>query len=187
VLNLGGLLDLSRLESGTVNVNWQAIYLQDIFSAIHAHESTAAGRKGLRLSFRPTTALVMTDPMLLERSVRNLVSNAIRYTERGGVLVGVRRRAGGQRLLIEVWDTGIGIPTTDQAAIFDEFVQLGDVPPPQGLGLGLAIIRRSIDMLGYRLALRSVPGRGSCFRIELPALTDRTAQPLARMKEEDRG
>ena len=182
---LTGLLDLSRLESGTVKVNWQAIYLQDIFSAIHTHESTAAGRKGLRLSFRPTSALVMTDPMLLERSVRNLVSNAIRYTERGGVLVGVRRRAGGQRLLIEVWDTGIGIPTTDQAAIFDEFVQLGDVPHPQGLGLGLAIIRRSIDMLGYRLALRSVPGRGSCFRIELPALTDQTAHPLARMKEEE--
>lgn len=182
---LTGLLDLSRLESGTVNLKRQAIYLQDIFTAIHAHESTAAGRKGLRLSFRPTSALVRTDPMLLERSVRNLVSNAIRYTERGGVLVGVRRRAGGQRLLIEVWDTGIGIPTTDQAAIFDDFVQLGDVPHPQGLGLGLAIVRRSIDMLGYRLSLRSMPGRGSCFRIELSALTDQTGQPLARVTEKE--
>ncbi|NRT55294.1 ATP-binding response regulator [Sphaerotilus uruguayifluvii] len=172
---LKGLLDLSRLEAGTVRPRPQPVALQPLLDAIASHEGEAARRKGLRLRLRPSAATVVSDPVLLEQILRNLVSNAVRYTERGGVLVGVRRR--GERLQIDVIDTGVGIAPEDQQAVFEEFVQLdtrigaprgpalGD--SSRGLGLGLSIVQRSAALLGHRLLLDSRPGRGSRFSLQL--------------------
>lgn len=165
-----GLLDLSRLDAGTTRTSVQPLRLQALFDAIAVHEAEHARSRGLRLRFRPTALAVRSDPVLLEQILRNLVSNALRYTRRGGVLVAARRRQGG--VLLQVWDTGVGIAQDDQAAIFEEFVQVGN-PARQrlaegGMGLGLAIVRRSADLLGHRLGLASKPGRGSCFSVWLP-------------------
>jgi signal transduction histidine kinase/ActR/RegA family two-component response regulator len=166
---LNGLMDLSRLEPGTLKPRLQTVSLAWIFDAISRHEHPAAALKGLSLTFRATPLAVDSDPVLLDQIVRNFVSNAIRYTERGGVLVTARRRRG-NKVLLQVWDTGCGIPADAQADVFEEFVQL-DNPGrdrSRGQGLGLAIARRSADAMGHALHLRSVPGRGSCFGIELP-------------------
>jgi signal transduction histidine kinase len=180
-----GLLDLSRLDEGPVARPRQAVALQALFQAIAAHEEPAALAKGLRLRFRPTPRVVMSDPLLLEQILRNLVGNAIRYTDRGGVLVAARANAAGVQL--QVWDTGRGIAPADQQRVFEAFVQL-DNPGrdrSKGQGLGLAIVRRSADLLGHRLGLCSVPGRGSCFTLMLPPATlpqqvDTPADNLAR-------
>jgi signal transduction histidine kinase/ActR/RegA family two-component response regulator len=165
---LAGLLDLSRLESGTVQPRRERVMLQTLFDAIDAHEFQAARHKGLDLRFRPTRLAVLSDALLLEQILRNLVSNALRYTDHGGILVVARRR--GTQVLLQVWDTGRGIPANQQAAVFEEFVQLGNRARDSrlGLGLGLAIVRRAANLLGHPIQLRSQPGRGSCFSIELP-------------------
>lgn len=166
---LGGLLDLSRFEAGTVSPKREPIDVQALFTAVSSHSEETARMKGLRVHFRCAPGLgVRSDPLLLEQILRNLVSNALRYTQRGGVLVTARRR--GQQALLQVWDTGIGIPAEQQSAIFEEFVQLNNPARERtrGLGLGLAIVQRAAALLGHRLLLRSVPGRGSCFGVELP-------------------
>lgn len=179
---LGGLLDLSRFEAGTVSPKREPVDVQTLFNAVASHSHEAARVKGLRIRFRCAAGLgVRTDPLLLEQILRNLVSNALRYTERGGVLVTARRRR--RQVWIQVWDTGIGIPVDQQGAIFEEFVQLHNPARERtrGLGLGLAIVQRAAALLGHRLLLRSVPGRGSCFGVELPASTPPAApvRPLA--------
>jgi len=176
---LQGLMDLSRLESGTVQPRVQAVPLAPLFDAIDLHEQTAAVLKDLRLHFQARELAVLSDPVLLDQIVRNLVSNAVRYTERGGVLVSARRR-GRDRVLLQVWDTGRGIEAEAQAAVFEEFVQL-DNPGRErskGLGLGLAIVQRSARLLGHEISLRSVPGRGSCFTLELTLAPQRAALPV---------
>lgn len=167
---LAGLLDLSRLDSGGLRVAREVVALGPLLEAVAAHEREAAARKGLRLRLRvPAGAAVLGDAVLIEQLLRNLVANALRYTERGGVLVGVQRRAACWR--IAVWDTGRGIPADQQARVFEDFVQL-DNPQrdrAQGLGLGLAIVRRAAALLDTVVRLRSTSGRGSCFGFELPA------------------
>ncbi|HKX44151.1 MAG TPA: hybrid sensor histidine kinase/response regulator, partial [Burkholderiaceae bacterium] len=166
---LKGLMDLSRLESGTITPRLQPIALAPLFEAIDLHEQPAAAAKNLRLRFRRTPLAVLADPVLLEQIVRNLVDNAVRYTDRGGVLVGVRLRRP-DRVLLQVWDSGRGIAPESQASVFEEFVQLDNPGRDRhkGLGLGLAIVQRSVRLLGQRITLRSTPGRGSCFTLELP-------------------
>ena len=176
---LTGLLDLSQLESGVVRPDPVAVRLSDVFSAIEAHEQPGAALKGLRLRLRPTTVVVRSDPVMLERIVRNLVANAVRYTAQGGVLVAARRRGGMVRL--EVRDTGIGIAPEHQHTIFQEFVQL-DNPGrdrSRGMGLGLAIVQRSAALLGHRIGVASTPGKGSCFWLELPQAHAPAALPQA--------
>lgn len=165
---LGGLLDLSRFEAGTISPRREPVNLQALFDAIESHAGETARRKGLTLRLRNTPLGARSDPLLLEQIVRNLVSNALRYTERGGVLVVARRRR--RHVVVQVWDTGIGIPKDQQAAVFEEFVQLHNPAREgtRGLGLGLAIVQRAVGLLGHRLWLRSEPGRGSCFSLELP-------------------
>jgi signal transduction histidine kinase len=181
---LKGLLDLSRLEAGTVQPRFEVIELQALFDAIAAHVSEAARHKGLKLRLRPTPLAVRSDRVLLEQIVRNLISNAVRYTERGGVLVSARRR--GHNVVLQVWDTGNGIAADQQERIFEEFVQGSGLIPARpgtaaarsgrrnaegnvGLGLGLAIVRRAVQLLGHRLNLASQPGRGSCFALSMDA------------------
>lgn len=174
---LSGLLDLSRFEAGAVQPHPTTLPLSEIFAAIGANEQVHAAHKRLRLRLRPTDLQVRSDRVLLERILRNLVANALRYTTRGGVLVAARRR--GEHVRIEVRDTGVGIAAEHQQTIFEEFVQVQ--APAQGstlgMGLGLAIVRRSATMLGHRIGVTSTPGRGSCFWIELPRVAAEFGAP----------
>ena len=172
---LKGLLDLSRLDAGTVPAQLAAVPLQPLFDAIAAHEAASAAAKGLTLRFRASGLSVRSDALLLEQMLRNLVGNALRCTARGGVLVAARRR--GEQVLLQVWDSGRGLTPAQQATAFDEFVQFDGDRAGAGLGLGLAIVQRSARLLGHGLQLRSQPGRGSCFAIELPR--ERRARPRA--------
>ena len=179
---LRGLLDLSRLDpGGAAAPRHQPVALQALFDAIATHELPAAQARGQRLRFVPTRRVVQSDPLLLEQVLRNLVGNALRYTQRGGVLVAARRGAGGVRL--QVWDTGQGIALADQQRVFEPFVQLANPERDRrkGQGLGLAIVRRSVDLLGHPLGLRSVPERGSCFTILLPRAPAPVARPDAAL------
>jgi signal transduction histidine kinase len=172
---LVGLLDISRLDAGAVKPEFQSVCLHDVFQAVKVHELSAAESKGLTLRFRMPRndtgkhITVLTDPVLLHSVLRNLVANAIRYTERGGVLVAARRR-GRHRLRIEVWDTGIGIAPDQRERIFEEFYQVGNTARDRsrGIGLGLAIVRRTAGVLGEQITLTSHVGKGSRFAIELP-------------------
>lgn len=174
---LSGLLDLSRFEAGAVQPHPTTLHLDEIFAAIGANEQVHAAHKRLRLRLRPTRLQVHSDRVLLERILRNLVGNALRYTTRGGVLVAARRR--GEHVRIEVRDTGVGIAAEHQQTIFEEFVQVQASAQGStlGMGLGLAIVRRSATMLGHRIGLSSTPGRGSCFWIELPLATTSSGAP----------
>ena len=171
-----GLLDISKLEAGVVAAHPTAVPVQGMLDALELAFAAEAAAKGLRLHVRPCAAWVTSDAALLQRIVGNLLGNAIRYTARGGVVVGCRRRAG--QLHIEVWDTGIGIPPDQHQAVFTEFYQLaphgnlrGD-----GLGLGLAIVARLCALLGHGISVQSQPGRGSCFRVSLPLTSARPTQ-----------
>lgn len=168
---LKGLLDLSRLDSGTVDVQRRRVRLQPLLEAVTNHEMESARRKGLRLRIRATDAVVWTDPVLLEQVLRNLVGNAIRHTARGGVLVGMRRR--GDAWVLQVWDSGPGIAPDDQQRIFEAFVQLANPARErsQGLGLGLAIVQRAAKLMDHTVTVRSAVGQGSVFSVTMPAAT----------------
>jgi signal transduction histidine kinase/CheY-like chemotaxis protein len=162
------LLDISKLEAGAVTAQSEDFPISAVLDAIHAQFAPVAQEKALRLKVLPNDARVHSDPVLLQRVLSNFVSNAVRYTERGGVLVACRRR--GRDLQIGVWDTGCGIPEDHREDIFREFVQLDspDRDRGKGLGLGLAIVARLATLLGSRVQLKSVPGRGSMFAIGVP-------------------
>lgn len=165
---LRGLLDQSRLEAGVLEVRPQPVRLADLFAEIGRDLDAEAQSKGLRLRLRPGGHTVVSDPTLLGQILRNLAGNAIRYTSRGGVLMVARRRHGGG-LRVQVWDTGRGIAPELQSTAFEEFRQLESPGPGSpGLGLGLSIAERNARLLGARLWLRSTPGRGSCFSLDLP-------------------
>lgn len=165
---LNTLLDFSRIDAGVVQPKVQPFSLQSLLHQIENDLAPLADAKGLVYRSRETTRLALSDTTLVGMILRNLVSNAIRYTHQGGVLVACRLRP--QTLVVEVWDTGIGIAAADQAEIFREFHQLGNPERDRqkGLGLGLAIAERLAKALGHRLWLSSTPNRGSVFRLELP-------------------
>jgi len=162
------LLDISRLDAGVIEVNRRAIVLQPILDRLCRDHAAEASAKGLTLREVPSASVIDTDPVLLERILRNFVANAVRHTASGKVLVGCRRRR--KKLAVQVWDTGPGIAEPDRQRIFEEYVQLGNPERDRakGLGLGLAIVRRLAGLLGCELVLRSWPGRGSCFEILVP-------------------
>jgi signal transduction histidine kinase len=165
------LLDITRIDSGGVEVHDQHFEVGDILRKLRLHFEPAAFEKGLALRLRGGQRVVFADPLLVERILRNLVSNAIRYTEDGSVLVSCRQR--GDRVLLQVWDSGPGIREAEQQKIFDEFYQVphtGAVSPDQrkGLGLGLAIVRRLAALMSAPLAMRSEVGHGTVFTLELP-------------------
>jgi len=162
------LLDISKLDAGIVDVQRHSFPVQPILDRICREHIDEARHKGIRLAQSPCSAVIYTDPILLERILRNLVSNAVRYTDTGGVLVGCRLRVNAIR--IDVLDTGPGIAPAFQERVFQEYFQLQNPERDRarGLGLGLAIVRRLTDLLDCKLALRSVPGKGSCFSLTLP-------------------
>jgi signal transduction histidine kinase len=165
---LDALLDISRLDAGVVKPTLQAFPVSQLWEALRSEIGTSAQEKQLTLRLRPSELWLMSDPSLLHRIMLNVASNAVRYTRRGGVLIDCRRR--GNRALLEVWDTGIGIPPEAQSEVFKEFVQL-DNPErdrSKGLGLGLAIVERTAQLLGHPINLNSIPGKGTRLRIEVP-------------------
>jgi two-component system, sensor histidine kinase len=159
------LLDISRLDAGVVRARLDTISLAEVFERLSFEYAQVAKQKGLSLHVMDTSVYVRSDPTLLARIVRNLVANAVRYTERGRVTIGCRRR--GDQVSVEVWDTGPGIPEEKYAEVFHEFAQLGNPERDRrkGLGLGLAIVQRLAKLLGHGVELRSRVGRGSVFAV----------------------
>ena len=165
---LDSLLDISRLDVGVLDRQIKHFPLQPLLERIDVDYRREAELRGQRLRLRPTSLWVESDPLLLERILHNLISNALRYSPGGTILLACRKR--GRRVRIEVRDNGPGIAPEAQEAVFQEFVQL-DNPErnrAKGLGLGLAIVRRLTDLLGHPLELRSSPGCGALFAVELP-------------------
>lgn len=165
------LLDITRIDSGGVDVHPQDFAVADLYRKLRLHFEPLAFEKGLALRFRGAQHMALADPLLVERILRNLVSNAIRYTTDGSVLVSCRQR--GDRLMLQVWDTGPGIAESEQARVFEEFYQVPNGPRTdanqrKGLGLGLAIVKRLADLIDAPIRLRSQPARGTVFTLELP-------------------
>lgn len=162
------LLDISRLDAGQVKPRVEHFKASIVFDRIRATYAPNAAEKGLRLKVHESSLTLFSDPALLFRILSNLVANAIRYTNSGGVLVGVRRRKG--KISVEVWDTGIGIPDDQQEKVFEEFYQLNNPERDRrkGLGLGLSTVQRVATLMGCPLTLRSKVGKGTMFAIEIP-------------------
>ena len=165
---LASLLDVSKLDAGAIRPEPCEFMMETLLEKIRVEFEPMARAKRLDLRVRDCPLWVYGDPTLIERIVRNLVSNAVRYTHQGKILVGCRRRAG--KLRIGVYDTGIGIPADDQELIFEEFVQLGNEQRDRenGIGLGLSIVDRLARLQGLPLTLRSSVGVGSMFCVEIP-------------------
>lgn len=165
---LNTLMDFSKVDAGVVKPQMQPFALQPLFRKLEREMAPLAEEKGLAFRMRDTSVILHADPALVEMILRNLVLNAIRYTERGALLLACRRR--GARAWLEVWDTGIGIPADQHEAVFREFHQLGNPERDRhkGLGLGLAIVQGLARAMSVDITLRSEPGRGSVFRLALP-------------------
>jgi signal transduction histidine kinase len=188
---LEALLDMSRLDAGAVPVRRQALTLAPMLEHLVRGQAATAGRKGLRLGLRLSEGLrsghigVVSDPVLLERMLTNLLTNAVRYTAQGGVLLTAREREG--EVELRVLDSGVGIAPDQLPHVFREFYRVpglaaGDDP---GLGLGLAIVRRLTDLLGHRLDVRSAPGRGSVFTLRLPRVSGEAVPEATGMASTD--
>jgi signal transduction histidine kinase/CheY-like chemotaxis protein len=167
----GELLDITRIDSGGVDVQPAPVRLKELFARLRLHFEPIAFEKGLVLNFHGEQHVAQADPVLLERVLRNLVSNAIRYSDDGGVIVSCRPRAG--QLLLQVWDSGIGIGEASLPRIFDEFFQAQSQRPLEahqrkGLGLGLAIVKRLAGLMEAPISVRSRVGHGTVFSITVP-------------------
>ena len=168
----GELLDLSRLDAGAVAIEPQPVRLETLYARLRLSVEPAARAKGLALEFRGAALCVLADPVALERMLRNLAANAIRYTDTGAVRVIARAR--GAQVRLQVWDTGVGIPPSAMPRLFEEFYQAHPARPAgpgerKGMGLGLSIVARLAALSGCRVSVRSREGRGSVFGLELPA------------------
>ncbi len=165
---LNALLDSSTLEAGTVEPRVSDFPIHSMLTRLAQEFEPQAAAKGLDLRTVPSSAVVRSDPVLLERMLRNLLNNALRYTQRGGILLGCRRM--GARLSFVVADSGIGIPAEKQQAVFEDFFQIGNPERDRsrGLGLGLPIVARMARLLDHPISVRSTPGRGSAFAISVP-------------------
>ncbi len=178
---LNSLLATVQTETTAVLTNVRTFPLRSILDEIEEQYRMHAEAKGLRLRVMPSSASVCSDQQLLASILQNLVGNAIKYTDRGTVLVGCRRRPG--RVEIQVLDTGKGIPADQLDVAFKAFTQL-DSSRSDGVGLGLFIVRRLAEALGHRLSVHSVPGGGSCFGVEVPSSDGRRNDPLLGLGDE---
>jgi len=178
------LLDISRLDAGQVEVKRETLLVNAVLDRVRSTFAVPAQDKGLKLRVRRSKMLLTTDPTLLFRVLANFVSNAIRYTDSGSVLVACRRR--GSVAYIEVWDSGIGIQAEQHERVFEEFYQLNNPERDRtrGLGLGLATVRRIANLLEHPLRLRSVPGKGSRFTIEVPIADPSRVQSISATIEQ---
>ncbi|MDE2447864.1 MAG: response regulator, partial [Gammaproteobacteria bacterium] len=181
---LSTLLDISRLESGTLEVHERDFALGSLLETLGREFGIIARGRGIELRVAPCAAVVHSDEALLRRILQNYLSNAVRYSRRGRVLMGCRRAGGALR--IEVWDTGPGIAPEHHRRIFLEFQRLdtGAQPAERGAGLGLAIVERVARRLGHRIGLRSWIGRGSVFSVEVPLVEARAVTARAPARRE---
>lgn len=181
---LGTLVDISKLDAGVIKADIAPFALSELLDNLAAEYTELARSEGLELHFVGCSALVRSDIQLLARILRNLLSNALRYTYKGRVVLGCRRQH--QRLSIQVWDSGMGIAEERLEEIFQEFKR-GDVQRPdqdRGLGLGLAIVEKIAGILGHRISVRSWPGKGSMFSVEVPlSATAPKSLPMLAMSE----
>lgn len=166
---LDRLLDVAQLDAGGIMVNNRDFALDEVLQKLGREFAPLALDRGLTVRVVPTRRWVRSDPELMENLLRNLVSNSLRYTHAGGVLLGCRKQ--GERLIVQVTDTGIGIEREHRQRIFEEFYQVNNRARDRekGLGLGLAVVRRIAHLLGTEVQLSSVTGRGSTFRFAVPA------------------
>ena len=177
---LNALLDISKLESGAIRPEIMDFRVSTIFTGMRSEFAQLAAQKGLELKIESCNGCVQSDPSLLSQVLRNLISNAIKYTRAGWVLLRCRHDQANLRL--EVLDSGVGISATDLPHIFEEFYQVG-VPANasrDGYGLGLSIVRRIIDLLGISVDVHSEPGKGSIFSIAMPAVVAHAQPPAHR-------
>ena len=183
---IGALLDISRLDTGAMKAEFVSLRIDDILRQLEVEFTPLAHSKGLRLDFVHCSMAVQSDHRLLRRLLQNLVSNAIKYTLEGRVLVGCRRHNG--QLRIDVYDTGIGIPASKQQAVFQEFHRLDQgAKVARGLGLGLSIVERIARVLNHKVEVDSTVDRGSHFSIEVPlASTVPLREPRRTAAEIDR-
>ncbi|WCP67324.1 hybrid sensor histidine kinase/response regulator [Vibrio tubiashii] len=172
---IGDLLDISRLESGKLDINVHGFAINDVLSNLNAEFSALAKQQGIEFTMIPSQLLVQSDPKLLRRVVQNFLTNAFRYSPKGKVVLGVRRV--GSQARIDVWDNGMGIDEDKQQEIFEEFNRGTQVRSDQGLGLGLAISKGIAHVLGHQITMRSWPGKGSVFSITL-ARSEKALEPV---------
>lgn len=177
------LMDISKLNADVSDPKLQNCHIQDIFDRLDNTFRDSAKQKGLRLIFKPTRLYVKSEPILLERILLNLINNALRYTEKGNILVGCRRR--GDKVEIQVLDTGIGIRPEYQRRIFDEHFQVRNnenaISDNKGMGLGLAIVKKLCELLNHQIKLASEINKGTCFSVVIDRsidITERTDYPL---------
>jgi len=177
---LGSLLDISKIDSGVVVPDLRDFTITDIFNDLRGDFARLAREKNLDFRVVPSTRIVHTDRVMIDAILRNLLSNAVRYTSAGKIMLGCRMA--GAAIRIEVWDTGIGIPADQIGNIFDAFYQIGapERDNRQGLGLGLSIVQGYARLLRHPLRVRSRPGAGSVFSIELPLGTYAAADATRR-------
>jgi len=183
---LDGLLDISRLEAKAVQIRLEKFPLQDLFERLTQDMAPLALDKGLQLRIRPSQVWIRSDPALLYRILLNLVGNALRYTEKGGVLVACRHTGASAQATIEVWDSGLGIAPEHQEAVFKEFYQVNNPARQrgQGLGLGLNIVQRSCQLLMHPLTLSSRLGVGTRFQVKVPKEASELVTTLAPVTPE---
>ena len=164
---LNALLDISRLDAGALKPEFSTFAVDDLFKVLEVEFGPIAEEKGLDLRFVPCGRSVKSDRRLIRRVLQNFISNAIKYTRNGKVLIGCRLK--GEEVSIQVHDSGMGIPHEKRELIFQEFERLEDATrAAQGLGLGLSIVQRIMNILGHGMDLKSVPGKGSRFAVNLP-------------------
>lgn len=177
---LNALLDINEIEAGTVRAEMVDFEISEMLDRLLGEFAYQAHAQGLSLRVVPCSLSIRSDPALLEQMVRNLLSNALKYTKQGKVLLGCRRRQG--MLSIEIWDTGVGIPDGELQAIFEEYHQLDNAAHDRirGLGLGLSIVQRLGTLLGHRVRVRSHPGKGSVFAIEIMPPPGSASQRIER-------
>ena len=166
---LSALLDVSKLDAGAIVAKPRDFAVRPLLERLIDECAPEALERDLTLALVCGDRVIRSDPVLLERILRNLLANALRYTEHGGIVIGCRPR--GAEYALEVWDSGPGIPAAQRTRIFEEFYQIGNPgrDRTRGLGLGLAIVRRLAELLGHRIEVRSRVGRGSVFRVVVPA------------------
>ncbi len=170
------LLNLSQLDAGVVQPQWMEFPLDRLFDEISRNFRPVAEQQELRLVVRKTELWVRSDYVMLSRILSNLVSNSLRHTTAGGVLVGARRR--GRMVRIDVWDSGVGIAPQHQARVFEEFFQIDPQRGRRGMGLGLATVQRLAGLLNTRVDLRSRPGRGTCVSVTARLVAPQAVQAL---------
>ncbi|AOW14273.1 sensor histidine kinase [Hydrogenophaga crassostreae] len=176
------LFDLTRIDAGNYKVHLQSVDVPKLFEELVTQFAPVAANKSLRLRTHSRSRSIWADPVVLRRILGNLVSNALKHTSKGGVLVGLRQREAS--LVFEVWDTGVGIAHEHQMAIFQEFFRVSQHQGTEdSLGLGLTIVSKLTTLMGYQLAVSSQEGRGSVFRVMLPAYTQSVAAPDPVMPE----